>query len=71
MPITDENQRPALLPCPFCGSKADYKYGNPFVHVAWVECTFCWAGSMSHETETDTAEKWNARHITPANRSIA
>lgn len=47
-----------LLPCPFCGSRAelDIERGFPYVH-----CTCCTARTGTCDTNEEAIEEWNRR----------
>ena len=70
MPITDENQRPALLPCSFCGKPAAYDRNAQLDNI-WVRCTSCGESSSVCETPSAAAKKWNARHYPYAHPDLA
>jgi len=46
-----------LLPCPFCGEKADFEESI----VWWVRCTECFGEAESSETIAGAAANWNRR----------
>lgn len=53
-----------LLPCPFCGGKAEPRatqfVGGPY--VVEISCTVCFASSsMRPDTEEEAAAEWNRR----------
>jgi hypothetical protein len=47
-----------LLPCPFCGSKAEYQTGAP--GCEWVNCTVC-SAETPNDYRANAADNWNRR----------
>ena len=58
-----------LLPCPFCGGKAELltvPAQNPFSYVSWsVRCTRCYCKQYPHISDHDAVEEWNRRVLSP------
>ena len=57
-----------LLPCPFCGSQAEFEYDdwNPETEegddgIGWVRCTNAKCGVGFHDDRDSASEKWNMR----------
>ena len=55
-----------LLPCPFCGSKAEIKSGAPYFRYVHIACTNenCLASQIfdfAFNTEEEAVEAWNTR----------
>lgn len=57
---------PELLPCPFCGARAEVEYNNG---MAWWEAVCegatCHAGIIGEVTAADAIAAWNRRTPTP------
>lgn len=70
---TDRGGAVALLPCPFCGGKADVHVGRHAFTDAIVECDACNCegplqdedGDLPHEKISKAIVAWNHRHPTP------
>ncbi|MBK9215780.1 MAG: Lar family restriction alleviation protein [Chloracidobacterium sp.] len=60
------NTRPELLPCPFCGGKAEFvPHPNWKPPWGWIRCIKC--GSRSDDVkERDAHEYWNRRFTKPS-----
>lgn len=57
----------ALLPCPFCGGKAQGASGSSSI---WIRCTNCGAcGEEGMESEDAVIAAWNRRTPAPATAS--
>lgn len=57
-----------LLPCPFCGSKAEFEYDdwNPETEegddgIGWVRCTNKKCSAGFHDDRDSAIEKWSTR----------
>lgn len=49
-----------LLPCPFCGGKAELCTYKP-AGMSWVRCTKCGASNDASLSANETVAAWNAR----------
>lgn len=59
---------PDLLPCPFCGGKAEYVCSND---GDYIECTVCTVGNTYRERgNPNSCHRWNTRNEADALRSI-
>lgn len=57
-----DTERTNLLPCPFCGGKADLQFSRD-EDDCWVRCLTCWNGTKLCD-DTDEAEQlWQTRQI--------
>jgi Lar family restriction alleviation protein len=64
--ITDNNL-PALLPCPFCGSD-DLGVG---AGMSWaVKCHDCFGRTQSHASRNDAIKAWNTRAPSALNKKL-
>ena len=60
---------PDLLPCPFCGGKAEYVCSND---GDYIECTRCGLGTTRHEQgRVNSVQRWNTRNEADALRAEA
>ena len=63
-----------LLPCPFCGSSAEFEYddwcpdtGAGDDGIGWMRCTNRYCGVGLHDDHNAASIKWNTR-TTPQGR---
>lgn len=55
-----------ILPCPFCGFRAEVETG---VGEYWVGCQSCRNGSKLHTCAADAIEDWNRRTGMPTEKA--
>lgn len=60
---------PALLPCPFCGNRAEWEYKDLDETdlsgddgSGWIKCTGCPVSIFSRDKE-EGYEQWNKRNV--------
>lgn len=51
-----------LLPCPFCGRKAEFVMGENYrENSEWIKCYSCGVETKCFDTPEEAAEAWNRR----------
>lgn len=48
---------PAILECPCCGGKPEFKY----LHACWIECTCCGLSTPAYDDADIAARAWNGQ----------
>lgn len=59
-----DKEKLKLLPCPFCGSKAELCTVKRFdgeITLAFIRCNSCGSLTRSYSTEMGAIEAWNKR----------
>lgn len=66
--MSDATQYDALLPCPFCGGRANVLNDGvrlpadiSVVHEFWVECEQCQCGTRLLQDRSEAVARWNYR----------
>lgn len=50
-----------LLPCPFCGGRAEFERTGTPRHSCIVRCTNCGCSHESSDENDESGESWNRR----------
>jgi Lar family restriction alleviation protein len=61
-----EQEQVQLLPCPFCGGKADILSAAGNICDYWITCANCGADGSCEDTRAETIAAWNTRHTATA-----
>lgn len=64
----DKDEAVKLLPCPFCGTEADYR-GD--IQNFQIECTGCDTRSAAYTSVESAHWAWNRRHAVPESLTLS
>ena len=58
------SEKGKLLPCPFCGGKAElHNFSTIFGTALYVRCERCWAKIVLYGDREKIIREWNRRHM--------